>query len=154
MPTKKGVKLTPTQNNKLKTIKNSPSRDKKLQKLSTASGIPIAKLKQRWYYHNSNGHNITKTTPVTGGKKMVLVIDTVLLRPRTKTDAHEAARLQQALDVVVPKLMPLRGNIPIESKYSGAARNYLDVKYPGSKFVFSVERRAGKPTGITRIFKK
>ena len=133
-----------------------PQEDAILRKVNRKNVSKIAELAKKWNrdYKNTYNHWLYLLAKEEGGEDdLVLTIDTSVLAP-TKGDRTEVERYIRAFDRVVDTLLPNRGNVPVPNKVVVGLRRYVNTTYSDTKWVFSTEKKGGKPTGITRIFNR
>lgn len=140
----------------------TPKEDNTLLKIK--KGVSTEKLRQlaaKWdrEYHNLYNHWMYLITKKENGTNdddegiMEFHIDTTVMAP-SRSDSAEISRMKRGLDLVAPKLEINGGSIPIINKLAHSAKRYLDTAYPDKRFTVSRERRQGKETGFSRIFRR
>ena len=148
MPRLKKGNWTPKEDKILLKVKRGASTEK-LRELATEWGRDYHNLYNHWMYL------ITKKEKEAGVDDSVMEfhIDTTITTP-SRSDTAEIARMKRGLDLVIPDLQPNGGSIPIINKLAHSAKRHLEVTYPKHRFTISRERKGGKETGFSRIFKR
>lgn len=150
MPRLKKGNWTPKEDKQLLKVKRGTSTDK-LRELAAEWGRDYHNLYNHWMYLITKGEKADGNGD--DGGVMEFVIDTTITEP-TRSDTAEIARMKRGLDMVIPKLKPNGGSIPIINKLAHSAKRHLENTYPENRFTISRERSKGKETGYSRIFKR
>lgn len=149
MPRLKKGNWTPKEDKILLKVKRGASTEK-LRELATEWGRDYHNLYNHWMYLITKAESNTDTDD---DGVMEFHIDTTVMAP-SRSDSAEISRMKRGLDLVAPKLEINGGSIPIVNKLAHSAKRYLDTAYPGKRFTVSRERRQGKETGFSRIFRR